>query len=144
MSRLRKGHSQRCVYYFNQKMFEKGKPKSSKLSVVGIGASLLLGKNWRRARRVSRSNHTAITIAPITINTITDRPSVTPDCDKFDSMWHKKCGRKAPLQYFSKPKEGARNDKCEKIDKKNKKIMSGPAPFSMGCLPRVRRGSVKS
>ena len=27
---------------------------------------------------------------------------------------------------------------------KNKKIMSGPAPFSMGCLPRVRRGSVKS
>ena len=53
--------------------------------------------------------------------TITDRPSVTPDCDKFDSVWHKKCGRKAPLQYFSKPKEGARNDKCEKIDKKTRK-----------------------
>ena len=92
---------------------------------------------------MSRSNHAAITIALITINTITDRPSVTSDCDKFDSVWHKKCGRKVPLQYLSKAKEGARKDKCEKIDK-NKKRMSGPAPFSMGCLPRVRRGSVKS
>ena len=128
MSRLRTGYSQRCVYYFIQNMFKKGKPNDQNCLLWVLELVCFQGRTEgeQEGHQVSRSNHTAITIALITINTITDRPSVTPDCDKFDSVWHKKCGRKAPSHYSTSLKQKKEQGKTnvKKLTKTKKECLA--------------------